>query len=273
MGKFYLHIDESGNSSPTYQPTHPYILVGCVIDAQKKDILASKANNIKNKYFGSSEVVLHSLDIAANAKDFKIFKGNLALKNAFLNELLSLIRTAPIVAFVAIIDKTKIRGTWTEETVVRITARSVFFNFISFLYSRKKPKSLVYPKGEIIIEAATSTKDIHYLKAFSYFLSPACKYLDKDFGNANSVRKVISSISFVTKDNNDVETQIADLLGYAANCKYAKDIDGKVYPKNSYEAKLISALEARLFKMPMATGTLKRKFFSKVNAFQIFPKK
>lgn len=273
MGKYYLHIDESGSSIPSYEPGHPYILVGCVIDALRKEQLADRANALKLKYFGRKDVVFHSVDIADNAKDFKIFRGKNELKEKFLGELIDLIKNAPVVAFVAIIDKTRLTGPWTEETVVRTTARSVFFNFISFLYSRKKPKNTAYPKGEIVIEAATSTKDVHYLKAFSYFLTPACKYLDKDFGSTDSVRKVLTSMTFVTKDNNDVETQIADLLGYAASCKYAQTKDGIVYPRNSYEAKLIKALDARLFKMPVDTGSLKKRFFSKLNAFEIFPKK
>lgn len=265
MAEFYLHIDESGSSFPTYQVERPYSLVGCAIAAGKKAELKNLAAELKIKYWKTSDVVLHHADIASNGKDFSIFRRKPELKQQFQDDLLEFLRKAPIVAFVAIVDKKKITDTWKEETIITKTARATFFNFISFLYSQP------HPSGKIIIEAATSTKDVHYLKAFSHFLSPDCPELDEDFGSMTDIRKVLSSLSYVTKHNNDIETQIADIFGYAAYCQYQLDRGGQTFKKGSYEQKLLTILNMKLFKLHPQTSSLKRKFFSKVIAFKYLP--
>lgn len=265
MSEYCLHIDESGSSTPAYQPERPYILVGCAIATQRKAALKAKADELKKKYWGRTSIVFHHADIASNGKDFDIFRGNAESKKAFKDDLISFLRAAPIVAFVALVDKEHITATWKEETLVHKTTCAVYFNYISFLYSQKNPH------GEIIIESATSEKDTYYLKELSYFLSPNCPEIDSDFTNLRNIKEVLCSITFVTKHNNDIETQIADIFGYAAFCLFKQQKKGKKFKKDSYEDKLIRVLKQKLFAIPPDIGPDKKRFFSKVDAFKYLP--
>ncbi|MGB4758553.1 MAG: hypothetical protein WBP26_00685 [Candidatus Saccharimonadales bacterium] len=262
MAKYCLSIDESGTPSPTYLPEHPYTLVGCAIDEEKREALSLKADELKKKYWKRTDVIIHHKDLAKCKNEFSIFAGKPVLKEEFKKDLLHFLNTAPVNVFVASVDKQQISSTWKQGTVIRKTARAVFFDYIAFLYTRKSPH------GNIIIEASDSTKDKNYLDAFTYFLSPACPHLDIDF-SVRDIKNVVTSVMFVTKMNNDNETQIADILGYAANCLFNKKARKKTYGKGSYELLIIKALEAKMFKIQANLGMEKQKFAKKIKGHQI----
>lgn len=264
MAKYSLFIDESGNAGPIYLPDRPYILVGCAIDGEKRASLEQKANALKMKYWRKTNVVLHHVDLKDSKGVFSILAGDVAKQEAFKKDLLQYLHSAPVNVFVSVVNKQKVTPSWTINTVVKKTARSIFADYIAFLYTRKSPR------GDIIIEASDSLKDKEYLDAFRYFLSPDCKDLDTDFSVRN-IRDVITSITFVTKQNNDNETQVADILGYAASCKYKRDTLGETIAEGSYEADLIKVLEAKIFAPYPAMGPSKMIFANKVNGYKIIP--
>ena len=265
MAKYCLFIDESGLTTPAYQPERPYILVGCAIDDDKRDILEQKANALKQRYWNRTNVIFHHSDLAKSRGVFSIFKDKPERKTDFKKDLIHYLHTAPVNVFVSIVNKEKIGPTWTNETLAKKTARAVFADYVSFLYTRNSPR------GKIIIEASDSTKDKYYLDPFKYFLSPDCKHLDKDF-LSRDIHEVITSITFVTKQNNDNETQIADILGYAAYCRYKKELKGRQIAEDAYEGQLIKALDAKVFQPFPAMGPEKMKFAKKVKGYQIISK-
>jgi hypothetical protein len=113
---------------------------------------------------------------------------------------------------------------------------------------------------------------VHYLQELSYFLAPSCKEIDEDFQEHCDIKDVVTSITFVTKRNNDIETQIADIFGYAATCLFREERKEAVFTKKSYEHAMISVLKQKLFKLHPQTGPTKRKFFSKVQPFLYIPR-
>ncbi len=264
MAKYSLFIDESGTPSPTYLPNSPYTLIGCAIDEDKRVLLKRKADELKMKYWKRTNIIIHHQDLDECRGEFSIFKNDLSKKEEFKKDLLHFLNTAPVNIFVVSVDKTRLTSTWKQETIVKKTARAVFFDYIAFLYTRKSPH------GNIIIEASDSSKDKNYLDAFTYFLSPACPHLDKDF-KVRDIKNVVTSVMFVTKMNNDDETQIADILGYAAKCLFNKKARGSTYAKNSYEYLMIKALEAKMFKLQSSLGSDKRKFAKKIKSHQLVP--
>jgi hypothetical protein len=264
MAKYCLFIDESGTPAPAYLPNSPYTLIGCAIDEDKRESLKQKADALKLKYWKRTNVIIHHQDLDKCKGEFSIFKNDLKKKEEFKKDLLHFLNIAPVNIFVASVDKTKLTNTWKQETIIKKTARAVFFDYISFLYTRKSPH------GNIIIEASDSTKDKNYLDAFTYFLSPACPHLDKDF-EVRDIKNVVTSVMFVTKMNNDGETQIADIFGYAAKCLFSKKARSKTYVKGSYEYLMIKALEAKMFKIQSSLGADKRKFANKIKSHQIIP--
>ena len=75
----------------------------------------------------------------------------------------------------------------------------------------------------------------------------------------------------MTKNNFDIEEQIADLFAYAAKCKYLEEYLGKKIKKGSYEKMMMALLESKIFKNPHGAKDMKMKYFKEVNSFDVFP--
>lgn len=264
MSHYSLFVDESGSSYPAYQKSYPYILTGVVIENAYRDNLEESARKLKQKYFRNQKVVFHSEDIGKNLGDFQVFAHNPSYKEAFITDLLKFLKNARVFSFHVLLYKQTISNTWKEKTILSKTSRALYFNFLSYLYTRKKPY------GEIVIEASSAHKDLEYLKSFAYFLSPNCQILDNDFGTTDDIRNRLTSIAFVTKNNHDCETQIADLLSYGAYIKFCES-NGRSYSSESYERRLVNILERKQFRLPKSAKAEKQKFFQKINSFQILP--
>ena len=122
-------------------------------------------------------------------------------------------------------------------------------------------------RGKIIVESATAEKDFYFHKAIGYYLTAGIKELQVDY---KKIQETLTSISFVTKNNFDIEEQVADLFAYAAKCKYMEKI-GKKFKKGLYEKMIISLLERKIFKKPTEAKDSKMKYFKKVDSFTILP--
>jgi len=260
----FLFIDESGNSDPKNKQSNLYILCGCAIPEYKREQIEIWADQIKFKYWGRTNIVFHSRDIGSNRADFAIFKDKPRLKDEFLKDLFIFLRRTPVIVLAIVIDKNLARKKgWNKIKVIKETSHRLIYHFIAFLFSNPRLK------GKVIIESATAEKDRYFLNAFSYFLSPGFVELNVDF---KEIRKNLTSISFVTKDNLDIEEQIADLLAYGARCKFEKEKDKKVPKAGSYEEKIITILEQKLFIRPTKAKERKMKFYEKIEPFCILPK-
>lgn len=199
--------------------------------------------------------------MAHNFKEFSIFLNDEPRKQEFYKDLLDMLRTASIEITAAIIDKEKAyRGHWAEKTVIKRSADIVLLNFLSLIYSKMPCK------GKVIIEASSFDRDTQYLAAFNNLLSPSFIQKYKIFEN---IREHLTSINFVTKQNHDIESQIADLLAYGIRCAQAKT----QHPKNSYEAKIVKIANAKLIKMAPTMGEDKKKYFKLIDATKVIPKR
>jgi hypothetical protein len=258
---FKLYIDELGMSHPKSYAVSPYyILLGCVIDERYQTELEQHANHIKFKYWGKTDVIFHSADMARNSKEFSIFAGKDTLKQEFYKDLLDMLRTAPVQITAAIIDKEKAyRSHWAEQTVIKRSADIVLLNFLAFIYS-KMPCG-----GKVVIEASSFDRDTQYLAAFNNLLSPSFKQKYKLF---NGVRDHLTSINFVTKQNHDIESQVADLMAYGI--RLAQE---KIAPtKGTYDSAIVQIANAKLIKMPSTMGVGKRQYFKLIDSAKVVPK-
>jgi hypothetical protein len=265
MEKYSLFIDESGTPYAKSRFSKTYVLCGCSVADEKKRQLKIYADQIKFKYWGRTDIVFHSREIAKNLNDFEIFKDNPELKEEFLKDLFQFLYKAPVILFPIIIDKEEAkRHEWDQEKIIRETTKTLLLNFILLLLSKKGSS------GHITIESANAEKDKYYLEYFSYFISPHVKELNVD---QKKMQKTLTSLSFVTKNNNDIEEQIADLFAFASICKYAKDYKGKEFPIDSYQLKIISALEQKLFTKPENARNLKMKYYNFIQPFYVLPER
>ena len=241
MKHYKLFIDESGTSDLIHKESDFYILCGCVINIQNRENIKISADQIKFKYWRKTNIIFHSKEIERNEGDYSIFKGKKSLKKEFIKDLFSFLQRCSVNLMMIIVDKklAKKRG-WNQIKVVKETSRSLIFHFIIFLLSNTNYR------GSIIIESARSWKDAYYLKDFDYFLSPISS--KKNNFNHQEVRSALTSLSFVTKHNHDIEEQIADLFAYAGKCKYQKENLRKKFQSDSYENKLINILDKKIMK-------------------------
>jgi len=260
---YYLFIDESGNYDPVNRQSKSYILCGCCTPNIKREEIKILADQIKFKYWGKTDIVFHSRDIGRNTGDFTIFAHNKKLRNDFLNDLLLFLKKIPITIFIILVDKEQARKRgWNKIKVIKKTNYILIYHFIAFLFSQAGAR------GKIIIESATAEKDRYILDAFAYFLSPGIREFKADYCQ---VRKVLTSLSFVTKNNMDIEEQIADLLAYGARCKFEKEYGKRVFKEDTYECMIIKVLERKLFKKPVNAKARKMRYFKKIQAFCVLP--
>ncbi len=265
MKHYKIFIDESGTPSPSHRASNYYVLSGCIINVNHRDEVRIEADHIKFKYWGRTDVVFHSQEIYKNEGDFEIFKGKDDLKEEFLKDMFVFLRKSQVHVMMAIVDKEQARKRgWNNIKVIQETSSCLVHNFIVFLLSNTNYR------GSIIIESAGSYKDFYYLKDFDYYLSPDCSR--KNGFNHEEVRTALTSLSFVTKRNLDIEEQIADLFAYGGKCKYEKEKLKKKFEIGSYEDKIVALLDKKLmsFIQPQNNKTRKLRLY-KTKSFCILP--
>lgn len=262
---YKLYVDELGMSHPKSYRTSPYyILLGCIIDEAHQRELIEHAGHIKFKYWGRTDVILHSAEIARNQNDFAIFQEDDVKRDEFINDLLEMLHKTPVHITAAVIDKQKaFQNSWSEKTVIRRTAASVLFNFLAFIYTKRPCK------GHVIIEASSAQRDGLYLDAFNHLLSPSFKEKNHHFVD---IRSHLTSINFVTKQNHDIESQVADLLVYGIRCQLEQDA-GNVIEKGSYQEKIMNIAKSKLIRPISSMSRQKKLFYDLITPVDIQPKR
>ncbi len=262
---YKLYVDELGMSHPKSYTASPfYILLGCIIDEVHQRDLIELAGHIKFKYWGRTDVIFHSAEIARSINDFAIFKSDETRRDEFIKDLLDMLQRTPVHITAAAIDKQKaFQNSWSERTVIRRTAASVLFNFLAFIYTKRPCK------GHIIIEASSAQRDGLYLDAFNHLLSPSFIKANPHFID---IRNHLTSINFVTKQNHDIESQVADLLVYGIRCQLDKD-NGKAIEKGSYQEKIMNLANGKLIHPISSMSKQKKVFYDLIKPVDIQPKR
>jgi len=234
---FKLYLDETGVPTPQVTNGFPYfILSGAIVNGFQGEYLKTKADQIKFKYWGHTDIVFHSQEIGKKINDFSILNTP-STESAFHNDLLSFLGRNHVKLIVVAVDKKKAaKLNWNTKTLYENAAKEILEFFITFLKSKNA-------RGQIIIESS-GIKDISFLNKYSHYLSHG---LPSAGLNHKDIKDVLTSLSFVSKKNFDIETQIADLLAYPAG-SYCLDKDNikKITP-GSYEDKICCILKTKLF--------------------------
>ncbi len=257
---YRLYIDELGTASPKDTTSELYILSGCSINKKDCKDLKISADQIKFKYWGRTNIVLHSREIGRKENDFSILKDPKILKE-FTADLNTFLFHSKIKLFFIVVDKTNARTAgWDDTKVHKDTTAFLIRNFLLILLANDS-------KGEIIIEASSVSKDVHLLDSLNFFLGAGIPKLGI---NHEKVKDTLTSVSFVTKRNHDIEEQIADLFAYAAKIKYQSEVGGRRL-KNDYEKMIAGILEKKLFSVSSGVGSTKAKLFKEVDPFLVLP--
>jgi hypothetical protein len=81
MAKLNLFIDELGTASFNEAYSKHYIVTGCFVNEFNRNELKIRADQIKFKYWGRTNIVFRSRDIGRKIGDFKIFQEEKLFKN------------------------------------------------------------------------------------------------------------------------------------------------------------------------------------------------
>ena len=174
------------------------------------------------KHQSNENLVFHSRDMSRKKGPFSIFKDK-KIETKFWSELVSILNL-PEIAFIFIIankQKAKKLG-WQPKTILE---KSFFRLLELFLIQLTKDGSL----GRIIAESDTNQD--------KFLINAHVKHQNQNL----SYRKNVTSLSLVTKANQDSSIQIADALGTIAGMQ-----SGQTKPKNRIEQIKIRLIERKL---------------------------
>jgi hypothetical protein len=233
-----LYIDESG--VPEIDPnSRYYTLCGIVVNSYQANILKIKADQIKFKYWGHTKVVFHSREIGLRMNDFAILNDPNVESN-FLKDIYNYLITGGYNLILITVDKdAAVAAGWSAKQISDNATDAMIEAFLNLLKSRPNMH------GQIILESS-GVKDIRFYKRYSSYLSqgfPASNLSHID------VKNLVTSVSFVSKKNHDIEIQLADLYAYPTTRRCAHDDGHNPLVTGSYEHKVCQIIPMKIAKI------------------------
>lgn len=247
--KCFIFIDESGTSDVKSFKIQPFFtVIGLVIGENSREKMKIDFENLKLKHFGSKNYIIHNTEMRRNLKtDEKVKNFSLDLE-IFLNKYNFFILSTNV-------NKEKaFRFGWSKSTVLNRSYRSLFSNLLKFLIAKNL-------KGQVVSEASNSEQDIIIYQNVFHYLVNGISNLDI---SPQESKKHLTSVSFVTKFNNDPEEQIADLYGVCPRIK--EEIKNKnIKNLNPIQKVLLASFEKKLF-VGVAKKKDKKRLYKAINS-------
>ncbi len=108
MSRYLLFLDESGDHGlKTIDPSFPiFVLTGLLFSEESYKVTNQKINVFKNKFFGTTKVILHRRDMRKYEKGFEILF-DADIKRQFYTELNKILQAADYKIISSVIDKQK----------------------------------------------------------------------------------------------------------------------------------------------------------------------
>ena len=202
-----LFLDESGHHGlKKINQEFPIFLLACCIFEEDyyKNIFTAKVEELKIKHFSDPNIILHSRDIRKWQGQFKCL-GDINKRTAFYSDLDRLMKTSKFTIISSAINKNKLIQQYGPR------ADNPYNMSLSFILER----SVFYTDNigcdTIGIEAESRGKreDSQLFTQYQLILSNGTNYItSKRFKNK------IKTFKFVNKSENNIGTQIADIIAY-----------------------------------------------------------
>ncbi len=206
---FTLFLDETGtpqlNNINTDNPF--FNLTGVIIRDIDRERLLIEADKIKFRYWGRTDVVFHSYEMSQKSGSFSILNAP-DVEKEFLKFLYQFLYTSPFQVISVTINKFDFArdnpGSSPKE-VYKDTLFKIYDIYLRFLEYQNK-------NGRIVVES-NSSADNHIFKTYKYLQS---RNLLPEHAHLAPLSNRLTSLSFVRKENHDIEEQICDLLAWGA---------------------------------------------------------
>lgn len=203
----YLYLDETGDHGLSFiDHNFPiFLLCGCLFSQIEIENMEKKVNLFKQKYFNTSNVILHSREIRKCEGSFQILF-DLNLKAKFYEDMNLIIKNSKFKIIGVGINK--------EEYIKRYgkSAKDPYALSLSFIIER-----LIFyldelnkeAEVEIIAEKRGGKEDKKLLSQFNSTLDLGTYYISSD-----RLKKKIKKFEFKFKKDNIIGLQVADLCAY-----------------------------------------------------------
>lgn len=255
---YKLFTDESGkNLLKHVDPANPFYCVsGALIHDTSALFLQRRADQIKFKYWGRTDITFHAVDLRHRKNDFAIFQKNPSLLNNFCEDFLTLVRDSNFKVLWVCVDKqdyisknppiaNALLNDYRKDILVyqRNLNEKVFAELwqIYLCYLSTKANST----GTIVVEASDKTQDVDILNSYNKIMSSGVSNLNL---KVQDVRNKLTSISFVTKQNWDPGTELADFASYFLTLDHRVNKGLKSNGITAFDTDLIAILKSKTFK-------------------------
>ena len=241
-----LYLDETGHMNANH-PSPYFVLSGILIRDEQAARLAIDADRIRFKYWNNMGIVFHSREIGNRVGEFSILRDP-NVEASFHKDLQQMLLQRGFKCIIVAVDKKKAFSLgWTPDDIYSTAADEIIQFLLKFLSAKKDT-------AQIVIESAGSGTDFLFYKQYAHYLSNGMPSIGLTH---QKTKQTLTSISFVSKNNDDIETQIADLLAYPAVCR-CQDEDGlgQLIP-NSYEQKMVEILNSKIATVKSGDGFIR----------------
>jgi hypothetical protein len=257
MKNAYIFIDETGKPDKKDKSEY-FCLSAIVINDVNRKCLKDEMGKLKQKYFGTRKYVIHGSqikrDLIHRKKD----------PNKFSKDFRRMSLSINFFALCTIINKKKAYSRdWLKTTILEKSYKMILSNLIKFVMAKDY-------RGQIIAEASAHEQDLHLYKNFFHFMSNGIPKLRI---STDDVKKHVTAISYVTKQNDDSETQFVDLLAGVIKIKHKLDSKQITMDQVSdFDKELLYILEKKLF-VTNTRVVKKRKseLYKAITAYAKFP--
>ena len=208
MAQYHLFMDESGDHSlKSVDSNFPvFVLVGVLVEDGEYVRICSQVDELKRKYFGSTDVILHSRDIRKCNGAFKVLF-DLSVKQKFYTELERILSTANYKIVASAINKEKHieRYGRLADDPYEIALTFVLERILFETDGNQEQTSL-----KVMIEGRGDKEDASLAKRYNEIL-----YRGTGQVTADRLRRTYEEGLIVRKKrDNDCGLQLADLCAY-----------------------------------------------------------
>lgn len=204
---YKIFLDESGDHNlKSIDPNHPVLaLAGCIFEENYyQKAVIKKVDELKIKYFKSTEIILHSRDIRKQENKPFLALRNKKLREGFYKELNNLISDLYLTVIASVIDKHKLKEQYGSHS------DNPYYLSLGFIMERYS--MFLREKGEaglMVIESRNKVDDNLLYLAYSKTMLQGTGFM-----KADEFQKRIKDLSFIPKKENEAGTQLADLIAY-----------------------------------------------------------
>ena len=205
--KYQFFLDETGDHGLTFiDDNFPiFLLAGCLFEDSEYQKITAEINSLKQEFFKTTEVILHSRDIRKCEGAFQILF-DLDLKKRFYERLNKIIYSAEFTIISVAIDKKKHIEKYGK------LANNPYTICLSYILERLifcTDQNSAISTVSITIEKRGKKEDKQLLAHYNSVIDQGTYHV-----NADRFKRHIVDFRMVAKRDNDVGLQIADLCAY-----------------------------------------------------------